>query len=591
MMQSVKIRVFVACVFLTFCFTIFSYRLIQLQLVLHDYYAMIAAEKHVTKKLIYAKRGQIQDVNGEVLADNEPLRTVIADGTLIRKHQIEAMADLMVRPLGMPREELLRKLATKRGYQVVKKDLPVQTADELQLQLQAGGFRGIRFEHDSARIYPNNSVLCHVLGFVRRFEEEAKGDNIKKIQGVQGIELTMDEFLRGSDGFRFTEKDRTGREIVLYRGQEREARNGVNVKLTIDMALQSIVERELDSAMAQFKPKGAVAIMMRPKTGEILAMANRPMFDPNKPGEGKPEQMRNDAIISLVEPGSTFKIVPIAAALNEGMASLDTMIFCENGLFLYGGCTLEDHHAHGNISVREVLAKSSNIGCAKLAMRLGDQTFYEYVRRFGFGERTGISLPGEINGMVHPPHRWSKISITRMPMGQEVGVTPLQIITAMSVIANGGSLMLPQIVRSVEDQTGATVMDFKPVKVREVVSPKTAAMVREALSDVVSEQGTAALAKVQGFTVAGKTGTAQKFDPKGGYMKGKYIVSFVGFLPAEDPEFACLVMLDEAKASEEQNYGGLVAAPVFSRIAERAATYMNLEPASEVLPGKLVLRK
>lgn len=580
MMQSVKVRVLFACVLLVLCFTVFSYRLIDLQLVQHDFYVAKAAEKHVDKQVIHARRGQIQDVNGEVLADNEPLRTVVADGSLIRKHQIEPLAQLMTGPLELKLEELREKLATDKRYLILKKDVPEQVASELQSQLQAQGLRGISFEHDTGRFYPNGQMLCHVLGFMDVSHT-----------GIQGVEKVMNDHLQGYNGYRFIERDRTGREIVLYRGQEREARDGANVRLTIDMALQSIVESELDELVGRLRPKAAVAMMMRPKTGELLALASRPAFDPNRPGLGKPEQMRNEAIISLVEPGSIFKIVPVAAAINESAATLESVLFCENGRFAYGGRTLKDHHGYGNITVREIMAKSSNIGCAKLAMRLGDQTFYEYVRRFGFGERTGISLPGEITGIVNPPHRWSKISITRMPMGHEVAVTPLQMIAAMSAIANGGALMMPQIIRSVVDHAGNAIVDFQPVKVRQVVSAETAALVRSALADVVSERGTAQFAKVSGFAVAGKTGTAQKVDPKGGYMSGKYVVSFVGFMPAEDPEFACLVMVDEARVSEEQNYGGLVAAPVFSKIAERAARYMNLEPAPEPVSGQLVLRK
>jgi cell division protein FtsI/penicillin-binding protein 2 len=262
------------------------------------------------------------------------------------------------------------------------------------------------------------------------------------------------------------------------------------------------------------------------------------------------------------------------------------MIFCENGRFAYAGKTLKDHHPYGDLSVDDVLVKSSNIGAAKLAMMMGEQKFYEYIRRFGFGERTGVNLPGEINGSVHPPHQWTKISITRMPMGQGVGVTPMQTITAMSAIANGGHLMMPQIVHEIVDGQGATVATYPPVKIRDVVSGQVAAQVREALKNVVSERGTAVLAKVAGFTVAGKTGTAQKVNPNGGgYLKDKYIVSFVGFLPAENPEFVGLVLLDDAKTTEELNYGGQVAAPIFSRIAEKAARYMNLEPHPEDTPG------
>ena len=265
------------------------------------------------------------------------------------------------------------------------------------------------------------------------------------------------------------------------------------------------------------------------------------------------------------------------------------MVFCENGKFMFCGKPLHDHHAYGDLSVNDILMKSSNIGAAKLALKLGDQRFYEYIRRFGFGERTGVNLPGEIGGIIHPPHKWAKIDISRIAMGQSVGVTPLQMVSAMAAIANGGHLMMPQIIHDVVDDQGTSVATYPPVEVRRVVSDETAKEVRDALKNVVSEHGTAMLAKVSGFQVAGKTGTAQKMDPKGGYMQGKYVVSFLGFLPADNPEFVCLVMLDDAKTTSEQNYGGLVAAPIFSRIAEKTARYLNLQPQIEESSNKIIL--
>jgi cell division protein FtsI/penicillin-binding protein 2 len=231
------------------------------------------------------------------------------------------------------------------------------------------------------------------------------------------------------------------------------------------------------------------------------------------------------------------------------------------------------------MNVHDILMKSSNIGSAKMALMMGDEKFYEYVRRFGFGERTGVSLPGEIPGLVHPPARWDRLTITRMPMGQSVAVTPLQMAMGMSVIANGGKLMRPQIIKAIQDADGHEVLSMKPEAVREVIPSETATFVRDALTEVVSERGTAALARVSGFTVAGKTGTAQKVDSKGGYAPGKYVVSFVGFIPAQDPRFVCLILLDDAKVSSGLNYGGLVAAPIFSRVAEKVARYLDLVPA------------
>jgi cell division protein FtsI (penicillin-binding protein 3)/stage V sporulation protein D (sporulation-specific penicillin-binding protein) len=393
----------------------------------------------------------------------------------------------------------------------------------------------------------------------------------------------MEEYLHGQDGYRFIEHNRAGQEIVPYRGQERAPRDGYQVHLSVDLGLQSIVEDEIDAAMKEYSPQKATIILMRPQTGEILAIANRPNFDLNLRSEAKPEQMKNRAIIDMMEPGSTFKIVAAASVLNEHKLRPDSEVFCENGLWNYGGSPLHDHRAYGYLSVRDVLVKSSNIGAAKLALTVGDQKFYEYIRRFGFGERTGIELPGEINGVIRPPRAWSKISITRIPMGHEVGVTPLQMTTAMATIANGGKLVTPRIIKSVTASDGKIISSVSPVVLRQVISPETAKQIGDALRGVVSDQGTAAAAAVPGFTIAGKTGTAQKVNPHGGYDHGKYVVSFLGYLPADHPEFVGLVVLDDAHTSTpELNYGGKVAGPIFSRVAEKAAHYLDLEPHEEI---------
>src|SRR6266850_6630699 len=393
----------------------------------------------------------------------------------------------------------------------------------------------------------------------------------------------MEEYLHGQDGYRFIEHNRAGQEIVPYRGQERPPRDGYQVHLTVDLGLQNIVENEIDAAMQQYSPQKAMIILMRPQTGEILAMANRPHFDLNQRSEAKPEQMKNRAIIDMMEPGSTFKIVSAAAALNEHRVRPDTIIFCEKGLWNFGGRPLHDHKAYADLSVQDILVKSSNIGAAKLALSIGEQKFYEYIRRFGFGDRTGVELPGEIPGVIRPPQSWSKISITRIPMGHEVGVTPLQMTVAMAVIANGGKLVTPRIIKSINTPEGKTISSLSPVILRQVISPETAREIGDALRGVVSDRGTAAAAAVPGFTIAGKTGTAQKVDPRGGYEQGKYVVSFSGYLPADHPEFVGLVVLDGAHTNKpELNYGGLVAGPIFSRVAEQAARYLDLQPHEEI---------
>lgn len=547
-------------------FSLFSFRLVYLQMIKHDEYAGLAAEKHVYKQPIFAERGTILDANDEVLAHNTPVETVVADASHLNNR--DATIALLRDALELPADELAEKLGTDRRYIVLKREVPVATAMALREKLRAANLRGIYFEKDTTRIYPNGPMLCHVIGFTD-FEHH----------GIQGVESSMEEYLHGQDGYRFIEHNRAGSEIVLYRGQERAPRDGYRVHLTVDLNLQNIVENEIDAAVREYNPQKATIILMRPQTGEILAMANRPNFDLNLRSEAKPEQMKNRAIIDMMEPGSTFKIVTAAAALNEHKVRPDTTIFCENGIWNFGGRPLHDHKAYADLSVQDILIKSSNIGAAKLALSVGEQKFYEYIRRFGFGERTGIELPGEISGVIRPPQSWSKISITRIPMGHEVGVTPLQMTVAMATIANGGKLVTPRIVKSITTEDGKTVTTFSPTVLRQVISPETALQIGNALRGVVSDRGTAAAAAVPGFTISGKTGTAQKVDPKGGYEHGKYVVSFSGYLPSENPEFVGLVVLDDAHTKNpELNYGGLVAGPIFARIAEKAARYLDLEP-------------
>jgi cell division protein FtsI (penicillin-binding protein 3) len=565
-----RFRCSLVCFAFIALFSTFSFRLIDLQMIKHDEYAGLAAEKHVYKQIIYAERGQIFDVNDEVLAHNVPVETVIADVTHL--NNLNAVVDLVSAELNIPAGELVQKLHGDRRYVVLKREVPEALAATLREKLRGQNLRGIYFEHDATRIYPNGSMLCHVIGFTD-FDH----------RGIQGVEASTEEYLHGEDGYRYIEHNRAGQEIVLYRGQERAPRNGYHVHLTVDLNLQNIVENEIDAAMNQYRPQKATIILMRPQTGEILAMANRPSFDLNSRGAAKPEQMKNRAIIDMMEPGSTFKIVAAASALNEHKVHADSTIFCENGVWNFAGCALHDHRPFGELSVQDILVKSSNIGAAKLACIVGEQKFYEYIRRFWFGERTGIELPGEINGLIRPPQSWSKISITRIPMGHEIGVTPLQMTVAMAVIANGGKLITPRIIKSITTDEGKTLSSLSPVVLRQVISPQTARQIGDALRGVVSDRGTAAAAAVPGFTIAGKTGTAQKVDPKGGYQKGKYVVSFSGYLPAEHPAFVGLVVLDDAQTNKpELNYGGLVAGPIFSRIAEQAARYLDIQPQEEI---------
>jgi cell division protein FtsI (penicillin-binding protein 3) len=582
MRTTARGRALFACGLLAVCFTGFSWRLVHVQVRQHADYAAVATAKHTARIPIPARRGTITDAQGEPLAQNEPIRTVIADASLITDP--EAVVEILAGPLALAPDDL-RALLSRTAwseaqqrelpaqYIVLKKRVPEIVATDLAARLGARKLRGIRFDLETTRIYPNARLACHILGFAASDET-----------GVGGVEQSFNSTLSGQDGFRMIARDGTGRELPQYRGFEREPRHGHNLRLTLDMGLQNIVENEIDAACKLYRPKGATVILMEPFTGAVLALANRPHFDLNDLNRGKPDERRNRAVVEGYEPGSTFKIVTAAAALDRRIVSPQTMIFCENGYFQ--AYSLRDHAAYRYLSVNDIIKHSSNIGVAKLAIQMGDKNFYEYVRRFGFGDTTGIALPAEERGTVHPPHTWDKLTETRMAMGHAVQVTPIQVASAMSVIANGGKLMMPQIVREVTDEHGAIVSTFPPQEVRPVCRESAARSVRDALIDVCTPKGTGDKARVFGHLVAGKTGTAEKPDGKGGYLRDKYIVSFAGFMPAKDPAFVAVVVIDDARTAHGRNYGGLVAAPIFSRIAEKAARYLGIAATETRMQGE-----
>jgi len=352
--------------------------------------------------------------------------------------------------------------------------------------------------------------------------------------------------------------------------------------LTIDSYMQHLVEATLADAMEKHTPISITALVMRPRTGEILAMATLPDYDPNNPGAGSMEAHRNRVISEVVEPGSTFKIVTVSGALNDQIVNLNDVFYCEHGHFGFAGKTLHDHEPSDNLTVKGIITKSSNIGAAKIGIKLGQARLYDYISSYGFGARTGLPLPGEEPGIVHALKNWSKVSVAQIPMGQGIAVTRLQMMMAMCAIANNGVLMRPMLVDRLEDEDGKTVVRYPPQRVRQVVSESTAKEMVEALKTVVTHDGTAEKAAMTNYTVAGKTGTAQKAE-KGVYVHGKYVSSFIGFFPADNPELCISIVLDEPK---EGYYGGQVAAPVFKQIAERAASYLNIPPDVEEKPAK-----
>jgi cell division protein FtsI (penicillin-binding protein 3) len=419
---------------------------------------------------------------------------------------------------------------------------------------------------ESRRFYPNGKLLGHILGF-------AGMDN----EGLSGVEEAFDDLLAGGEVAYVVERDALGRHVFPTDADYLRPAHGADLTLTIDEVIQYHVERELDRLMETSHPKAAHVVVMEPRTGAILAMAVRPEFDPNRAGRYRAADFRNRIITDPYEPGSTLKVFVAAAALDAGVVKLTETIDCENGRLPLRGGAMHDHHAYDRLSYAEVLSKSSNIGSAKVAMRLGPERLYEALRNFGFGERTGVELRGESPGVLPPVSRWSGRSIASVAIGQELMVSPLQLVTAASAIANGGWLVRPHLIERVRRADGVTVTE--PERVRRVVSARTAAALREALVAVAGPDGTAPDAAVPGYRVAGKTGTAQKAaHDRRGYAPGKYVASFLGMVPADDPRLVILVVVDEPQG---KHYGGQVAGPVFREIAGPALAYLGVHPETE----------
>jgi cell division protein FtsI/penicillin-binding protein 2 len=431
-------------------------------------------------------------------------------------------------------------------------------------------------EDDQLRVYPNKKLAAHVLGFATSDEKQVEDHPVIQLEGKEGIEFTFNKQLAGTRGWRVTETDRRKHELVSMREQDVEARNGLNVVLTIDSVIQHIAETALAEAMEKYNPISASALVICPRTGAILAMATLPNYDPNQYGMATDDERRNRVICDQGEPGSTFKIVVTSGALNDGVVRPTDIVDCERGEFVFAGRRLHDHVKLGMLTVEQVITKSSNIGAAKIGIKLGEQRLYDYIRDFGFGTRTGIPLQGEIAGTVHPLNKWSKVSIAQIPMGQGIAVTRLQMAMAMAALANKGILMRPMLVARLEDEEHRVCVRYEPSVVRRVVTEQAAQKMVTALKTVVGHDGTAAKAALEHYSVAGKTGTAQKVE-NGIYVR-KYLSSFIGFFPADAPEVCISVVLDEPRGSASGYYGGLTAAPVFKEIAEKAANYLNIRP-------------
>lgn len=544
-----------------FLLSLLLIRVLYLQVVRAHTLTALAKKQHTAIIELQPKRGTIYDRNMRPLAVSLNLDSVFANAREIGNKR--SAAKKLASALGLSEQFVYDRIKRDKGFVWIKRKLsPAETA-----RVDALGIKGIEFLKESKRVYPNNSLASQIIGY-------AGTDN----KGLEGVELKYDSYLKGAPGYRATFRDARRREIASFEYEYYPSVDGLDLLLTIDDIIQHIAERELDWAVQKFHPIGACIIVMDPKTGDILAMSSRPTFDLNSFQKAGADNRRNRAVTDMYEPGSMFKIVTASAALDERRVGLNDRFFCENGAWSHGGGkVLHDHTPHGWLTFRQVIEKSSNIGTVKVALKLGGNNLYTYIKKFGFGALTDIDLPGEIPGFIRPPSRWSGTSIYAIPMGQEVSVSPLQMACAMSAIANGGKLLKPRVIQSIQDKHGEIIKEFKPVAVREVLSESTAATMRDILSGVVSD-GTGQLAKVEGYDVGGKTGTSQKIE-NGIYSHSKFIGSFVGFAPVKDPKIVVVVMLDQP---HPLYYGGVVAAPVFSRVVKDTLRYLEIRPEKTV---------
>jgi cell division protein FtsI (penicillin-binding protein 3) len=544
-------------VFLIFFFILVLciFRVLYIQFFRSSYLKQVADKQHNLFTELEPRRGTIYDSNLRPQAFNMSMDSLYANPSIISDNEKPRIASQLSGLLGIDESYISDRLNRKKAFIWLARKLPPdQSAAVRKLKI-----KGLGFLKESKRIYPNGYLASHILGF-------AGTDN----NGLAGVEMDFDKYLRGEPGWALFLRDARQKKLDIWEKMVLP-KDGLEVVLTIDEVIQYIAERELDKAFKAFHAKGASIIVMDPHTGRILAMASRPTYDMNNYSSSGRDSIRNRSICDLFEPGSVFKIVTASAALEEKRITEEDKIFCENGSYRIGGRILHDHRSHGVLTFKEVIEESSNIGTVKVAQLLGPDKVYQYLKAFGFGAKLGIDLSGEISGMIKPPRAWSKTSISAIPIGQEVGVTALQLASAISVIANGGQLMKPYIIDSIRDKDGRIIKQNKPVLIRKVISVDTAMRIKKILTGVV-EEGTGKLAKVSGFSAAGKTGTAQKIEPNGAYSHSKFVASFIGFAPAEDPILAIVVTVDEPRP---YYFGGVVAAPVFQKVAGDAIRYIK----------------
>lgn len=535
------------------CFCAIVMRLAMVQVLQHTFLRSEAERQYHRHITLHPERGRILDRHGRVLAMSVPVPSAFAIPKEIENP--EAAARQVAEVLGQPVATVKHRLTSTAPFVWLDRQLSPEVGERLRkLDL-----RGVHTLQETQRFYPKRHLAGQVLGFVGVDE-----------QGLGGLEHLYNRELRGTPRRVTLQRDAARRTVQITDGDLSERPRGADLYLTLDERLQYIAEKEIAARVEETQAKSGLVVIMQPASGDLLAIANYPFFNPNDYQDPKQHMwQRNRAVTDPFEPGSTFKLVAAAAALEENVARITEMFHCENGLIVRAGRRLRDHHPYGLLNFVQVIEKSSNIGTVKIAERLSNQQLYTYIRRFGFGEKSLVHLPGEEEGLIRPPKKWSKLTHDSLAFGQEITVTPLQLLAAYAAVANGGWLMRPRIVEHVVH--GDESQFFAPETRHRVLSPQTVERMNDILVGVV-ERGTGKQAAVEGYTVAGKTGTSQKVD-RGVYSHSKVIASFVGYVPAEAPQLAILVIVDEPQRAK---WGGEAAAPVFRRVAQQALYYLQV---------------
>ncbi len=557
----IRIRLVAICFILAFGFIVA--RAFQLQVIGQQRWQKKADRQYQRTIPLLAQRGTIFDRNGEKLAVS-----VGVDSLFIVPSKIESpdqSAKMLADALSMDRRTVRDKMRSEKSFLWIKRQATPSESD----RVRAMQLPGVGFIKEHRRYYPNSEIGAQVIGFT--------GLDPK---GLEGLELAYDSTMLGQGGFLVMERDALGRGMSGADSKVEGGVQGSDLYLTLDKNLQYIVEKELAAGIRETKARAGTAILVNPMTGAVLAMANQPDYNPNAIQQHQPGDWRNRALSDTFEPGSTIKVFLMAAALNEGVITDKSRIDCENGSYRVSDKTIHDHKKYGMMNPAEILKFSSNIGSVKIGKMLERERYYGYLKDFGFGSRSGVDLPGEVNGILHDPSRWFEIDLAAISFGQGLTVTPLQLAMATAAIANGGYLMSPYVVEKVVDPFGQVKIENRPRVRRKVVGRDVADQVRKMMTAVAESGGTGVKATVPGYKVAGKTGTAQKVDPvTGGYSMDRSVASFVGFVPADDPQLVILVVLDEP---EGKGYGGINAAPVFSSIAEQALRYLKVMPTEKI---------